>query len=56
MVEILRTQTAALAAKQHEEKRLKDEEAKLLKEERELRQMEEDRSLQYKREMQREHR
>ena len=56
MVEILQTQTAALAAKHHEEKRLKEEEAKLLKEERELRKLEEDRAFQYKREMQKEHR
>ena len=55
MVEILRTQTAALAAKQEEEKRLRNEEAKLLQEERELRELEENRSLQYKRETQREH-
>ena len=52
---MLQTQTAALAAKRAEEKRLMEEEAKLLQEERNLRAVEADRALQYKREMQKEH-
>ncbi|XP_039257804.1 cilia- and flagella-associated protein 53-like [Styela clava] len=55
MLDVLQTQKAALEAKKQEEKRLVKEEALLLQEERELREMEEQRAIQLKREQQRAH-